>query len=89
MFLLVDQPFVSAPLVRMLVEEHARTLAPIVAPLIDEQRGNPVLFDRMTFADFAALEGDVGARPLFARYRTPNTSCASSRHCAAAARSWR
>jgi len=68
-FLLVDQPFVSAPLVRMLVEEHARTLAPIVAPLIDEQRGNPVLFDRVTFPDFAALTGDMGARPLFALHR--------------------
>lgn len=68
-FLLVDQPFVSAPLIRALVEEHARTLAPIVAPLIDEQRGNPVLFDRVTFGDFEGLQGDVGARPLFARYR--------------------
>jgi molybdenum cofactor cytidylyltransferase len=68
-FLLVDQPFVSAPLIRALVEEHARTLAPIVAPLIDEQRGNPVLFDRVTFGDFAGLQGDVGARPLFARHR--------------------
>jgi molybdenum cofactor cytidylyltransferase len=68
-FLLVDQPFVSPPLIRALVEEHARTLAPIVAPLIDDQRGNPVLFDQVTFQDFEALTGDVGARPLFARYR--------------------
>lgn len=68
-FLLVDQPYVSAPLIRALVDEHARTLAPIVAPLIDEQRGNPVLFDRMTFGDFDTLQGDVGARPLFARHR--------------------
>lgn len=68
-FLLVDQPFVSETLIRALREEHARTLAPIVAPLIDEQRGNPVLFDRVTFGDFAGLQGDVGARPLFARYR--------------------
>ena len=68
-FLLVDQPFVSAPLIRALVEEHARTLAPIVAPLIDETRGNPVLFDRQTFSDFGLLEGDVGARTLFSRHR--------------------
>ncbi|MCB9134830.1 MAG: putative selenium-dependent hydroxylase accessory protein YqeC [Anaerolineales bacterium] len=68
-FLLVDQPFVSGTLIRALREEHTRTLAPIVAPLIDEQRGNPVLFDRVTFGDFAGLQGDVGARPLFARYR--------------------
>jgi molybdenum cofactor cytidylyltransferase len=68
-FLLVDQPYVSTPLVRALVEEHARMLAPIVAPLIDEQRGNPVLFDQVTFSDFEGLQGDVGARPLFARHR--------------------
>ncbi|GAB4577776.1 MAG: molybdenum cofactor cytidylyltransferase [Anaerolineales bacterium] len=68
-FLLVDQPFVSAPLIRALMEEHARTLAPIAAPLIEEQRGNPVLFDRVTFGAFEGLQGDVGARPLFARYR--------------------
>ena len=68
-FLLVDQPFVSAPLIRALVEEHARTLAPIVAPLIDDTRSNPVLFDRQTFSDFDRLEGDVGARTLFSRHR--------------------
>lgn len=69
MFLLADQPFVTPTLVRALRELHARTLAPIVAPLVDEQRGNPVLFDRATFAGFALLEGDQGARPLFARHR--------------------
>ena len=68
-FMLVDQPWVSPFLVQALIEEHARLLAPIVVPLIDQQRGNPVLFDRVTFSDFEGLRGDVGARPLFARYR--------------------
>lgn len=68
-FLLVDQPFVNAPLIRAVVDSHARSGAPITAPLIDEKRGNPVLFDRVTFPDFAGLHGDVGGRPLFARYR--------------------
>ncbi len=67
-FLLVDMPFTPPTLVRALVEEHARTLAPIVAPLVDGRRGNPVLFDRVTFADLRALQGDVGGRALFARY---------------------
>ena len=67
-FLLVDQPFVDAPLIRAVIDAHARSGGPITAPLVDERRGNPVLFDRDTFPDFAGLEGDVGGRPLFARY---------------------
>jgi molybdenum cofactor cytidylyltransferase len=68
-FLLVDQPWVNSGMIKALSELHSRTLAPIVAPLIDQQRGNPVLFDRSTFIDFAELSGDQGARPLFAKHR--------------------
>jgi molybdenum cofactor cytidylyltransferase len=67
-FLLADQPYVSTMLLQALVEMHACTLAPIVAPQIDGQRGNPVLFDRATFDDLRALSGDAGGRQLFARY---------------------
>ncbi len=67
-FLLSDQPQVSTTLMHSLVETHARQLSPIVAPLIDNQRGNPVLFDRNTFADFFVLEGDVGGRRLFSHH---------------------
>lgn len=67
-FLLADQPFVPAGLVRGLVEAHAASLAPIVAPLVQGQRANPVLFDRSTFPDLLSLTGDVGGRALFSRY---------------------
>lgn len=67
-FLLADQPFVTAELVRSLVEQHAQSLEAIVAPLIDGQRANPVLFDCRTFTDLLALSGDTGGRALFARY---------------------
>ncbi len=67
-FFLGDQPQTPASLTRSLVEVHAASLAPIVAPLIDGQRGNPVLFDRQTFPELMALSGDVGGRPLFARH---------------------
>jgi molybdenum cofactor cytidylyltransferase len=67
-FLLCDQPMVTPGLVRSLVERHTETLASIVAPLVDGQRGNPVLFDRRTFPDLSALTGDTGGRALFARY---------------------
>jgi molybdenum cofactor cytidylyltransferase len=67
-FLLVDQPQIPATLVRALIQRHAANLSPIVAPLIDAQRGNPVLFDRSTFPDLLTLEGDTGGRGVFSRY---------------------
>jgi molybdenum cofactor cytidylyltransferase len=67
-FLLVDQPQVAPRLIQNLVEVHANTLAPIVAPQIDGRRGNPVLFDRSTFPELVNLTGDIGGRALFSRY---------------------
>jgi molybdenum cofactor cytidylyltransferase len=67
-FFLADQPFVDESLVRALVEAHAQSLAPIVAPLVDGRRSNPVLFDRQTWGDFLSLTGDLGGRALFSRY---------------------
>jgi CTP:molybdopterin cytidylyltransferase MocA len=51
------------------VEKHAEGLDPIVAPLVIDQRANPVLFDRETFQDLRQLEGDVGGRAIFQKYR--------------------
>ena len=68
-FLLGDMPFVPPTLIRALVAAHAQTLAPIVAPLVDHRRGNPVLFDVSTFPELMALQGDMGGRALFERYR--------------------
>jgi molybdenum cofactor cytidylyltransferase len=67
-FLLVDQPQIPIGLVKALQDQHAQSLSPIVAPLIDDRRGNPVLFDRVTFADLLSLTGDVGGRAVFARH---------------------
>jgi molybdenum cofactor cytidylyltransferase len=68
LFLLADQPQIPASLVRALADRHAETLAPILAPLVDGQRGNPVFFDRQTFGDLLALQGDTGGRALFSRW---------------------
>jgi molybdenum cofactor cytidylyltransferase len=67
-FLLADQPQIPIELVKALNEQHARSLSPIIAPLIDDRRGNPVLFDRVTFADLLSLTGDVGGRAVFAKH---------------------
>jgi molybdenum cofactor cytidylyltransferase len=67
-FLLGDQPQTPSALVRALKDEHARSLAAIVAPVVGSRRTNPVLFDRDIFADLHNLQGDAGGRQLFERY---------------------
>jgi molybdenum cofactor cytidylyltransferase len=67
-FLLSDQPQIPSQLVRALVDVHSETLAPLIAPQIAGQRGNPVLFDRRTFPDLLSLTGDSGGRAIFSRY---------------------
>lgn len=67
-FLLSDQPQVPVQLIRSLVEMHQQNLAKIIAPLIDGQRGNPVLFDRDTFSNLASLKNEQGGRALFSRF---------------------
>ena len=56
-------------LLSALIQRHRETLAPIVAPRHNGQRGNPVLFDAATFPEFAQLEGDIGARPIIQTHR--------------------
>ncbi|HWQ03896.1 MAG TPA: selenium cofactor biosynthesis protein YqeC [Longilinea sp.] len=67
-FLLGDQPQIPAQLIQDLVDRHAATHAPIIAPFVGGRRANPVLFDRCTFPDLLALEGDTGGRGLIAKY---------------------
>jgi molybdenum cofactor cytidylyltransferase len=68
-FLLTDQPQVTASIIQALTEKHAEGLHPIVAPLVIDQRANPVLFDRTTFKDLMTIEGDVGGRAVFHKHR--------------------
>ncbi|HWQ84786.1 MAG TPA: nucleotidyltransferase family protein, partial [Anaerolineales bacterium] len=67
-FLLADQPLTPPGLITSLVEAHAIEGNPIIGPLFDGQRGNPVLFDRITFPDLLQLKGDKGGRAIFSRY---------------------
>lgn len=67
-FLQGDQPQIPSSLIRSMVEVHQSTMSPIIAPQINGQRGNPVLFDRCTFTDLLSLKGDVGGRVLLSHY---------------------
>lgn len=68
-FLLADQPQVTTSILHALMEKHAEELPPILAPMVMDRRANPVLFDRSTFQDLRAIEGDVGGRSIFHKYR--------------------
>jgi molybdenum cofactor cytidylyltransferase len=66
---LSDMPQVDAALIdRLIAAFDPEKGALVVVPTIAGQRGNPVLWSRRFFSDLAAIEGDVGARHVIARY---------------------
>ena len=67
LILLGDQPSVPRELLARLVEHHERTGKPIVVPIYQGGRGNPVVFDAALFGELQTIEGDQGARELIAR----------------------
>jgi molybdenum cofactor cytidylyltransferase len=64
LFHLADQPGVTPAVIGALIERHAATLAPVVWPEYEDQRGNPVLFDRVAFPELRKVTGDVGGKPV-------------------------
>jgi molybdenum cofactor cytidylyltransferase len=64
LFPLADQPGVTSAVIDALIERHRSTLAPVIWPEHGGRRGNPVLFDRVTFPQLMRLTGDTGGRPV-------------------------
>ncbi len=67
-FLLGDQPFIPAALIQALCRAAATTDVPILTPVIEGQRANPVLLKAQIFPLLETLQGDTGARALFERF---------------------
>jgi len=66
---LADMPQVTAPLIDKLVAAFdPERGALVVIPTIDGKRGNPVVWARRFFHELMALDGDIGARHVIARY---------------------
>jgi CTP:molybdopterin cytidylyltransferase MocA len=68
LFLLADQPMLTADMIRTMVQLHRRTFAPACVPEFEGQRGNTVLFSRTLFRELRELRGDKGARALLEKY---------------------
>ena len=68
MFLLGDQPQVSPLLIRQMIERCYQHRKPVTAPLVNGQRGNPVLFSRDTFDTLRQVTGDQGGRAVIQQF---------------------
>jgi molybdenum cofactor cytidylyltransferase len=63
--LLGDMPLVSAGLIRSLVDAYLDDpLADAIVPLLDGERGNPVLLSQRMAPRIMQLSGDAGARKI-------------------------
>ena len=67
-FMLGDQPQVTAVLIRKLIEKREQICAPIIAPRVGNRRGNPVLFGREAFEALNAVKGDKAGREIFDQF---------------------
>jgi molybdenum cofactor cytidylyltransferase len=82
--LLGDMPRIDAALIDRLVAAYdPEKGALVVVPSVDGRRGNPVLWSRRFFPDLMAVEGDIGARNLIARYSEAVTEVAVAGQAAA------
>jgi molybdenum cofactor cytidylyltransferase len=66
--LLGDQPRITPALIETLLGSFNPQKDRLVIPTCQGRRGNPVLIHQALFPLIAKLEGDVGARALFARF---------------------
>ena len=63
-FMVCDQPFVSAVVLDDLITTYLKTGKPIVTCNYGEAIGSPTLFHKSLFAELMQLKGDAGARKI-------------------------
>jgi molybdenum cofactor cytidylyltransferase len=64
MYLLGDQPLVSAEIIDRMLDQFEQSEKEICVPVYKGQRGNPVIFRRSFFDDLMQVSGDIGARNI-------------------------
>lgn len=64
LIVLGDQPQITPAIINQLIETYRESSKPIVVPLYEGIRGNPVLFDASLFPELEAVRGDQGAREV-------------------------
>ncbi|MBI9042949.1 MAG: nucleotidyltransferase family protein [Anaerolineaceae bacterium] len=64
MMCLVDQPQIPVALFEQVIDRYLNTNTNIIAPWVNERRGNPVLFSREYFDALQNIKGDKGAKEI-------------------------
>jgi len=67
-FMVCDQPFVTAGLLLDLINEQQKSRKPIVASAYADTLGIPALFDRSLFTQLLDLQGDIGAKKIIQQH---------------------
>jgi molybdenum cofactor cytidylyltransferase len=67
-FILGDQPLITAGVINRLIETFKSNQGRIVAPLIHGRRSTPVVFPAGLFPEVMKIAGDVGARAIVNRH---------------------
>ena len=62
--LLADQPFINTDIIDILLESYTCSEKGILYPVINKQRGHPVIFSMKYKNDLMGLKGDRGARDI-------------------------
>jgi len=68
LFMLGDQPLVAPDTINQILNAYESSKSPIVLPIFNGKRGNPVLFSRETFPGLLSLTEDCGGRSLLKEY---------------------
>ena len=66
---LADQPFITTELIRAIIAKFNKTDIEIVAPRVNGQQCNPVLFRRSFFPELMTISGDYGAKSLISQHK--------------------
>ncbi len=68
LFCLGDVPLLQKETVNRIIDVYQENSIPLVAPVYQGRRGNPVLFAADLLPELRELKGDTGARELFHRH---------------------
>lgn len=70
LFLMGDQPFVTAAVIDRFIAEFVETRRSVVRAMVGDRPANPVLMSADLFPEILQQDGDVGGRAVAARHAT-------------------
>ena len=69
MIILADMPHITANIINRLLHQYLASRLPLGSIKIENRRSHPVIFERRLYPEIHQLQGDLGARDLFIKYR--------------------